>query len=216
MYYGWDVRQEFREFLEQQNFNYTSALDLGSGEGRYSFYLADAGCVVTAVDASEVALEKLTRLALQRGLRIKTHLQDVADFTYQESRFELVIAATILDHLDGHDRTVVVQGIKQTLKPGGIIYANVFTKFDPGYLERVNGPIVGRDREISDTAQCIEHYFDSGELQQLFSDFQTLYYYEGIEPDLSHGAPHYHGSASLIAQKRLVDKTQSGRGSEWV
>ncbi|MEZ4550327.1 MAG: hypothetical protein R2874_07585 [Desulfobacterales bacterium] len=32
-------------------------------------------------------------------------------------------------------------------------------------------------------------------------DLEVLYYYEGTEPDLSHGRPHDHGWACLLARK---------------
>jgi hypothetical protein len=56
-------------------------------------------------------------------------------------------------------------------------------------------------KNISDTAECMEYYFESNELKSFFCDFNIHYYYEGIEQDLSHGQPHDHGWACLLASK---------------
>src|SRR5688572_14224769 len=92
MYYGWGLRREFVEFIEKINLAGKAALDIGCGEGRYSLYLAGQGCHVTALDASEVGLDKLTRIARQRELSIATYLQDVEDFTFSHSQYDIVVA----------------------------------------------------------------------------------------------------------------------------
>jgi hypothetical protein len=47
----------------------------------------------------------------------------------------------------------------------------------------------------------IKHYFEKGELKQLFNDFEIEKYEEGSELDTNHGRPHMHGLALLIARK---------------
>lgn len=48
------------------------ALDVASGAGRNSLYLAEQGYSVDAVDISPVALERLSRHAAERGLAVRT------------------------------------------------------------------------------------------------------------------------------------------------
>jgi 2-polyprenyl-3-methyl-5-hydroxy-6-metoxy-1,4-benzoquinol methylase len=55
-------------------------LSLGEGEGRNAAYLATQGWDVTAVDSSEVGLEKARRLAAEKGVQITTIVADLVDF----------------------------------------------------------------------------------------------------------------------------------------
>lgn len=194
MYYGWAVREEFNDYFSTMEMNNITALDLGAGEGRYSLYVAQKGARVTAIDFAASGLTKLRHFAGKNDLDIATVLCDLKDYPFSANSYDLVIAATILDHLDQKARKKVTAGIVETLKPGGFLYANVFTTADPGFTRN---PKAG----ISDTSFGIAHYFAAGELKACFKNLEHLHYYEGEEDDLSHGAPHVHGWASLIAKK---------------
>lgn len=198
MYYGWDVRSEFERFFGKMDMAGCRALDLGAGEGRYSIYLARRGCAVTAVDFSATGLNKLKAIVAQKTLPVVTELCDLENYVFEETAFDFVVAATILDHLDTVARCRAITGMITTLKPGALLYVNVFTTQDPGCgADRTPAGVKG----VSDTAFGMAHYFAPGELKACFSELTTLYYYEGVEEDTSHGRPHAHGWASLIARK---------------
>lgn len=200
MYYGWEVRPEFADFAKSAGLKDKTVLDLGCGEGRYSLFLAQLGCKVISVDASDIALKKLSNIARERDLNITTIEMDLEKYFFEKNRFDIVVAATILDHLEDNLQHRVASGIIEALKSGGIVYANVFTTLDPGYSARVKQCADGNP-SISDTAMCIEHYFEPKELYNLFSSLEIFFYYEGVELDLSHGKPHNHGWACLFARK---------------
>ncbi len=58
----------------------TKVLDLGCGEGKDSFYLAEKRFDVTAVDNSDVGIVKLDNFAKEKGLKIKTIVSDLEFF----------------------------------------------------------------------------------------------------------------------------------------
>lgn len=200
MYYGWELQKEFVEFLSDMDLNGKTALDIGCGEGRYSIFLAERGCRVISVDASAVAIQKLSNIANKRNLNISPVQSYLENYKFKENTFDIVVAATILDHLDDTLRQEVRAGIIASLKVSGIVYASAFTTSDPGYEVRMRH-LTDKSRNMSDTAMCIEHYYEPGELHDQFSGLEILYYREGMEPDLSHGKPHEHGMAFLIACK---------------
>lgn len=202
-YYGTELRPEFTLFFAGRDLSGTSALDLGCGEGRYSNYLAEKGCRITAVDRSEAGLEKLKRTAADRGFDIDAMVMDIGTFPFAKNAYDIVVAATILDHLPDVPRLRVAGGISSALKPGGVLYANAFTTDDPGYRLQCGETDLPADT-VSDTAECMEHYFKRGELVTLFSDLEVLFYYEGVEPDNSHGRPHHHGWACLLGKKPVA------------
>lgn len=198
-YYGSDLRPEFTDFFNGKDLSGKHALDLGCGEGRYSLYLAGNRCRVTAIDRSEAGMKKLKTTAATRHFDVCATIMDVAAFDFAKTRYDIIVAATILDHLSEDLRVAISEGILAALKPGGILYANVFTVDDPGFLIQ-GGATDLPPGMVSDTAECMEHYFDRGELVNLFSGLDVLFYYEGVEPDASHGRPHRHGWACLLAK----------------
>jgi N-acetylglucosamine malate deacetylase 2 len=76
-----------------------TAVDLGAGEGRNSLWLARQGWRVTAVDASQVALDRLSRSAAADGLSITTVKADIEEYlreTYPgQPAFDLVVIAYV-------------------------------------------------------------------------------------------------------------------------
>ena len=92
----------------------------------------------------------------------------------------------------------VAESIIQALKPDGFLFIEVFTIHDPGAkLSREQG------ESISETATFVKHFFDEGELAKWFARLETVLYEEIMKYDDSHGEPHYHGLARLIAKKPI-------------
>ena len=97
----WNARYDSRELLwspepnrlfasEVEGLEPGRALDLACGEGRNAVWLAERGWRVTAVDFSDVALEKARRLAGSRGVEVEWVLADVLDFAPERQAFDLV------------------------------------------------------------------------------------------------------------------------------
>lgn len=57
---------------------FQSALDIGAGKGRHSFFFAENGLETTSVDLSESSLTFIKRKAVEKGLNIHTLAADMA------------------------------------------------------------------------------------------------------------------------------------------
>ena len=175
------------------------ALDLGCGEGRNSLLLAHYGFHVHAVDTSSQGIQKLERYTLLHGLStINCSVADVRELQLTPNFYNAIIAATILDHLTREEGKKLAESMISALKPGGFVYASVFTIHDPGASL---SPSTEPTNAISETASFIKHYFDDSELATWFSQLETLHYNEKMIYDDTHGSPHYHGIAHLISRK---------------
>ncbi len=110
------------------------ALDIGAGEGRNALFLASRGLNVLAVDQSEIGMQKASRLAAERRLKLRAQAVDLHDFVAEPNSFDLI--SSIFVHLPAGLRKEVHQSIVTWLKPGGVF---VLEAYAPDQLERDTG-----------------------------------------------------------------------------
>ena len=96
-----------------------TALDLAAGEGRNAIWLATQGWTATAVDFSDVALDKARQLAEARDVAIETVVADVTTHVPAAGTYDLV--AVIYLHLPADDRRPVHQRAAAAVAPGGTL-----------------------------------------------------------------------------------------------
>ncbi|WP_432454878.1 class I SAM-dependent methyltransferase [Agarivorans sp. QJM3NY_29] len=91
---------------------------LAEGEGRNAVFLAKLGYSVTAVDISNVAIEKLERLAKENNVVIETICADLAIFDLGESKWDGIVS--IYCHLPPTLRQDLYSRIELAIKPSGV------------------------------------------------------------------------------------------------
>lgn len=96
------------------------ALDLGAGEGRNSLWLARRGWKVTAVDLSQVALERLDAAAAKEHLVVRTVVADMEEYLARGEHFDLVVIANI--HPVPTKRAEILEGAASAVGPGGHLF----------------------------------------------------------------------------------------------
>ena len=93
------------------------ALDLACGEGQNAIWLATHGWIVTAVDYSEVAIEKARARAARDGVAVELHCADLVDYEPEAAAFDLVLVLYL--HIPADDRRGVLERATAALAPGG-------------------------------------------------------------------------------------------------
>jgi len=109
-------------------------LSLAEGEGRNAVFLARQGYTVTAVDASQVGLEKAGKLAREHGVSIELIHADLADFDLGENRWEGIVS--IFCPLPSALRRPLHKKVVAALKPGGVFLVEAYT---PAQLKHKTG-----------------------------------------------------------------------------
>ncbi|MDH5391960.1 MAG: methyltransferase domain-containing protein [Gammaproteobacteria bacterium] len=132
-----------------------SALDLASGLGGNAVFLAKAGYDVTAVDYSQVALEKLTRFAEVNKLAITTRLIDLESEPCSLGCYDLIVVSYYLQRK-------LFPAIFSAIKTGGLLFYQTFS----GDAENAPGP------------QNAAFRLAQAELLTLCSGHELLYYRE--------------------------------------
>lgn len=193
-YFSQEHSGGMEECLKKYNVQPCVAIDIGAGEGRNSLYLASLGYNVYAIEPSIVGAKKIVQKAEENKLCLNVINADILTAAEKLNNIGFAVALTSLEHMDYDYLLEAVKEIKRILKPGGYIYAMVFTEDDPGFKKDLPN--------ASECALFIKHYFKKGELKELFSDFEILEYSEYIKIDETHGPVHYHGKAKLFAMKK--------------
>lgn len=101
-------------------------LCLAEGEGRNAVFLAEQGFDVTALDISQVAVEKGQRLAKQRGVEVNWLVTDLADYSFERSGWDLIVA--VFMHLPSELRQQVFHKIPASLSSGGAFIGEFYRK----------------------------------------------------------------------------------------
>lgn len=95
------------------------ALDLACGEGQNAIWLASLGWEVTAVDFSDVAIEKARRRAAEAGLEVAFVCADLLDFEPEEGVHDLVVVLYL--HFTAPERRIILPRAARALAPGGVL-----------------------------------------------------------------------------------------------
>ncbi len=159
-----------------------AAIDLACGAGRNAIYMAEHGWTVTAVDASEAAIELVRRRSAARGVEVHTRVADLTDpgFPMLPDAFDLVLMAYYLQ------RDLFAKA-KAAVRPGGLVISIAHT------------PEAGEESSEKRAAR--------GELRTFFDSWPILWEYEGPSRDPAHKRP----VAELVAQRPLLIDASENR-----
>ncbi|HEY9097317.1 MAG TPA: class I SAM-dependent methyltransferase [Thiobacillus sp.] len=157
------------------------ALAIADGEGRNGVWLAEQGADVHSIDFSPVALEKARRLAEERRVTLAFEQVDVLNWDWPEETYNLV-AAIFIQFAPPPGRERIIEGIRRTLKPGGLLILQGYT---PKQIEfGTGGP------------PHVENMYTADLLRKWFGDWDIKHLNEH-ESFVNEGS-HHHGMSALI------------------
>lgn len=137
------------------------ALCVADGEGRNSVWLARQGLAVTAFDFSAVGIAKARKLAAARGVTVDYRQASIEDWDWTPDRFD-VVAAIFIQFAEPALRSRIFEGVKRTLKPGGLL---LMQGYRPEQIEYATGG--PRARENLYTRALLEEAFAGFEILRL-------------------------------------------------
>ena len=101
-------------------------LCLAEGEGRNAVFLAEQGYRVTAMDLSDVGLNKALKLAIDRDVSITTQVADLADYQFGENEWDGIVS--IWAHMPTDVRQYIHTQIVPALRPNGVFILEAYTE----------------------------------------------------------------------------------------
>jgi SAM-dependent methyltransferase len=158
------------------------ALAIADGEGRNGVWLAERGLDVVSIEFSPTAQKKAIALAQERGVTVAFEQADVHGWRYPEAMFDLV-ADIFTQFSSPSERTAKWRGVRQTLKPGGLLILQGYT---PKQLQYgTGGP------------KQIEQLYTRAMLEEAFGDFRDVAIIE--EEVEMHEGPAHSGMSAVIS-----------------
>lgn len=137
-------------------------LSLAEGEGRNAVFLAQQGYAVTAVDSSQVGLDKAQKLAQEYGVKIDTILADINEFEITPNTWEGIIS--IFCPLSTQQQQQLYPKIVAGLKPKGVYLVEAYRPEQLAY-----GTGGGSSADQMTTQASLEHGLRDLEFIQLES-----------------------------------------------
>lgn len=132
--------------------NHKKLLCLGEGEGRNAIFFAKNGFEVSAIDASNLGLEKLQNRAIEENLNIKTICMDLNDWEVTK-KYDVIVASYL--HMYKNEREKLFQKIEDSLNPNGYFIAEFFSTKQLSY--KSGGP---KDLDLLYTIEDFSNHFN--------------------------------------------------------
>lgn len=159
-------------------------LCLAEGEGRNAVFLAKQGYSVTAIDQSEVGLQKAKKLAAEQGVEISTQVADLADYDFGCEVWDGIVS--ISAHVPALLRKQLHAQVVRALKSNGVFILEAYTQ---RHLEMdgVGGPPASQ-----------KEFFMS--LDKLVVELEGLEFIIGAEVERNISEGKYHQGESAVVQ----------------
>lgn len=129
------------------------ALDLASGLGRHTIWLAERGWTVTAVDISDAAIAKARAQTEAFKNRIHFENQPIENFLESGLTFDLIVVFHFLDR-------ALFSKITRAIRPGGFLIYKTYTVAQRNFGTGPRSP---------------EHLLNYGELARAFPELRTFH-----------------------------------------
>lgn len=177
-------------------------LDIGSGSGKNSIFLAKNNFEIVAIDSDQKCIKELASFSKRKGLNIKTKKTDIRNFKF--GKYSLILALNCLQFMKKSERDILIGKIKWCVEPGGVIFISIFTIQDNSYKEflKKNKQPMEENTFYSKNNNQYWNFFNLNELKSYFkNNFEILYYDEKIVKD-AHPISHQHGIAEIVVRKK--------------
>lgn len=129
----------------------SNLLCLGEGEGRNAIFFAKRGFKVTAIDASDIGLEKLENRAKEENLEIQTCCMDLNDWK-DDKKYDVIVASYL--HMYKDERAQLFEQIEESLAQDGYFIGEFFSKKQLNYTS--GGP---KDEDLLYTVDDFKMHF---------------------------------------------------------
>jgi SAM-dependent methyltransferase len=153
-------------------------LDLGSGTGKNSLFLAERGSISTGIELSKTAVKIAKDRAKQKQLQATFLQGDIGQkFPFPNESFDLILDVVSSNSLTNQERANYVKEINRTLVSGGYMYVKALCKDGDKNAQNLIDKFPGAEANtyIMPGTNLTEQVFSKEAIEQLYSKyFQIL------------------------------------------
>lgn len=168
---------QFLSFLKERGFQGSSAIDLGAGKGRNSFYLSQNGFSVFSIEWLQENVDEINQNAANNKLPISAYRQSVsAPWPASSESMDIAIDIFCYKHVvDKEEQRKYRQELYRTLKPSGYYLLSLAADDDGFYGSFLKEPPYNEGKLIIDPySQIPSLLYSLEEIVEEFSNFFTL------------------------------------------
>ncbi len=116
----WKVEERANFLVLLQQEHKQSLLEIGAGAGKDSQFFNEHGLAVTCIDLAP----EMVKLCKQKGL--SAHVMDMTRLKFPGESFDAAYALNSLLHIPKIELPIVLENIREILKPTGLFYLGVY------------------------------------------------------------------------------------------
>lgn len=179
-------------------------LDIGCGEGADSVFYARNGFTVIAIDNNEIYLNRLQKFTGDNPLlNISIQFSDAVAYEYPSEFYDVINCLLVGCCMKRSEFEKLVPRIKQAVKPDGVVIMSLRNYLDPDLKEYLGVEKMIEPNTFLNKEDCckVKYFIEKDRLREHFTDFEILFYYEGLAPD-KYALDPEHGDSYIICKNK--------------
>lgn len=172
-------------------------LDIGAGQGRNTFYLAEQGFQVDAIDPSSVAIETINEIAAEKKHLINATKSNFEKYNSGEI-YSAILIFGLIQILDWESISSLIGKIENWTTSGSFVFVTAFSKKDSSFNRYSNTWNTEGKNSFTDGNGNYRTFLEENEILKLFENYAVLHHWEGP------GKEHAHGDGP-IEQHELIE-----------
>jgi len=177
------------------------ALDIGAGQGRNSFFLAEKGFITDALEPSSVAVEFLNKQNKYDNLTVCK--SDFKNF-FPEKKYDLILIFGLLQILSYNECRLLAEKVSFLSKKGTIVFVTSFSEKDDSFIKIKEDYAEYKRNFFKKINNQFRSFPNIREISEFFSGFEIKDQKEYTGPIHRHGnnLPEKHEMIELILIKK--------------
>lgn len=172
-----DLRRYIKFLKKSENvyFDKLKILDLGSGTGKNSVYLAQLGDNhVVGLDISSTAVDIANEQMKDLNLDIDYKVADIGDkYPFDNNYFDLIIDIMSSNSLNEKERDIYLKEVHRVLKMGGYFFVRALCKDGDNNAKKLlkHHPASEYDTYINEDMNLVERVFSQEDFTKMYSKY---------------------------------------------
>ncbi len=170
----------FVRFLKKEGISIENSVvvDLGSGTGRNSNYLAELGAKMYGIEISKTAVTQAEKEAKEKGLTVSYYTQSMSDhIPVGTAGATIIIDITSSNSLSETERASYCNEIQRILKPGGFLFVKALAKDGDQNAKNLLKKFPGKEKDtyVMPETGIIERVFSREDFLGVYKNFISIF-----------------------------------------